>query len=191
MTFPPTTRDTRRIDAMLGVLASVIGGHEAWYVSSPLTSGERFNEWVASGAPKDSLHARVIQPNRDEAARFVRDLRRERPVTVVDPLALADVTGWEQDDYRVFWGKVIEEYVSVVVLRQGWEFSSGCAYEYYVALGAGAAIVDERLDVLEPEWAASRLRLALARDSSNLFLRGVTDAVEKLVGQVPRPHGGV
>lgn len=135
-TFPPTTSDRQRVSLFLNIFRTVTVRRSATYVSSPLTTGPRAFEWHRrNGAPVDatSFYDNVIEPNRKDAAAFARALRERRGQVVIDPTALPDVPGWTQQDYRYFWGRVIEEFCIEVVFRDGWQFSSGCAYELLVA----------------------------------------------------------
>lgn len=188
--FPPAPRHGDEIDVVVEAFASVIGGRSATYVSSPLTTGSRAFEWHRqNGSPGDqaSFVEDVVEPNRREAADFVRTLRQRIGSLVVDPTAMSDLRGWEQDDYRVFWGRVIERYCSRVILRDGWQFSSGCSYEYLVARRARAETLTEHGQPL-PEMSALRLlREAIAETEvhgvSAAFLRSVHDALAQSAGE--------
>src|SRR4051794_16481374 len=108
---------------LLEAFASVIDDRMAIYVSSPLTTGARAFEWHRNHAAARSFAEDVIEPNREEAAAFARGLRQATARVVIDPTAMGDLPGWEQRDFRYFWGRVIVGYCSEVVFRDGWQFS--------------------------------------------------------------------
>lgn len=83
-----------------------------------------------------------MELNRKAASVFAAELRRTKMRVVIDPTALADLPGWTQDDYRFFWGKVVEEYAAEAVFMDGWQYSNGCAYEFLVACRSGVVTVD-------------------------------------------------
>jgi hypothetical protein len=154
--FPPKPQQHTEIAAALAAFGSVMHGRAATYVSSPLTTGQRAFEWHQQNGSADATSEAgseamfrddVIAGNRQQAARYVERLRRRRAI-VIDPTALADLPGWTQSDYRFFWGRVIEEYAETVVFRRGWEYSSGCAYEFLVATRSGRESLDEELNPL-------------------------------------------
>jgi hypothetical protein len=188
--FPPRPSHPDEIDILVEVLASLVEGRGAFYVSSPLTTGQRAFEWHLGGEgiskPRarlidDSFRREVIEPNREEAAGFARDLRRRTRRVVIDPTALRDLPDWIQADYQVLWARVIERYVEAVVFRDGWQFSSGCAYEFLAAHATGARLLREDLSRLSVEEAHALLAKAIdesrARGVTAHFLRRVLTAV--------------
>jgi hypothetical protein len=185
--FPPRAERGAEIAVLLEGLASVVEGRTATYVSSPLTTGRTASEWhLRNGgrpAAEDDFRRNVIEPNRTAAAAYVRELRKTRGV-VIDPTAMSDLPGWTQPDYRFFWGRVIELYANEVVFREGWEHSSGCAYEFFVALQSGASTLREDLTPLSLEDGQELVRAAVeeceTRGVSAEFLRGVVDALGRL-----------
>jgi hypothetical protein len=185
--FPPTPRRPAEINAALKTFATVTDSGSALYVSSPLTTGQRAFEWhQRNGSTADDSAAQagfrenVIASNRDQAGRYVEALRAKQMGIVIDPTALEDVAGWTQSDYRFFWGRVIEEYAATVVFRDGWEYSSGCAYEFLVAARAGLTLLCEDLTPLSIEDGRKLLAAAIAyRQGIDLgFLQGVNEMLE-------------
>jgi hypothetical protein len=153
-----------------GVFEAVVDGPTALYVSSPLTTGQLFIDWRGSTAapePGDAayaeeFHRAVVGPNRDNARAFVARLRGECSDTVIDPTSLPDLSGWTQGDYRSLWGEVIRRYVRLVVLRDGWQYSDGCSYEFFVAVRHSVGIAHESLSPMSEEEG-----LALIRGAAN------------------------
>lgn len=190
--FPPRTTHEREVNILLEGLASVVERGAGIYVSSPLTTGQRAFEWHrlngraethdADDAHADRFRVHVIEPNREEAARFARRLRAEVDGAVIDPTAMGDIPGWTQADYQFFWGRVIEEYCDVVVFRDGWQYSSGCTYEFLIAQMKGARVLDEDRSPLSLAECKRLLEVAIeeteARGTSAGFLRAVHDALQ-------------
>jgi hypothetical protein len=190
--FPPSSEHPREVAGMVLVFASVVDGRTATYVSSPLTTGLRAFEWHARvnpvvaggvGGPEmlgaGDFRTEVIKPNREQAARYVRDLRSRTGRVVIDPTALEDVPGWSQGDYRHFWGRVIERYADTVVFRDGWEYSSGCTYEFLMAQNSGAAVLREDLEPLSLEAGRALLERALRENTAG----GIPADFLRLVGE--------
>lgn len=186
--FPPVPRSEAEIVGMLEVYRSVLPPKPpAWYVSTPLTTGRRLRDLPSSGTKTAEdlgilLNSYVVEPNRREAQAYVRRLR-DRVRYVIDPSALGDIDGWKQDDYRFYWGRVIENFVSRVVFRNGWEHSSGCCYEFLTAIRAGVETVDETLDPLPSARGYTMISEALRQgaESNALFLQAVLDSLKALV----------
>jgi hypothetical protein len=163
----------------------------AWYVSSPLTTGERSQEWRRrnteqldgeAGQTSESFNREVLALNREDAARFVEGIRAQGHAIVIDPTGLADIPGWTQSDYRILWGRVIERYVATVVFRNGWQHSNGCAWELLTAYIAGCTLLQEDLSPLNIEEAQTRLRAAssaLGERPASAFLTAVLNALDE------------
>ena len=160
--FPLRSRRGAELRLLVGVFASVADGREAFYVSSPLTTGQRAFEWHRKNghgkrhpdrAANDEFRENVVEPNREDAAHFARRLRDTTGKTVIDPTAMLDLPDWSQDDYRFFWGEVIKRYCDTVVFRDGWQYSSGCAYEFLVGEKSGARLLRQDMSRLEQDEA--------------------------------------
>jgi hypothetical protein len=187
--FPPQAEHADEIAILLEGFASVVEARTATYVSSPLTTGQTAVEWHLRNGGRSGpdsfadFNRSVVEPNRKHAAEYVRGLRETRGV-VIDPTALGDLPSWTQPDYRYFWGRVIELYASEVVFRDGWQHSSGCAYEFFVALQSGASIFREDLSPLSLDDGQGLLRAAVEEyettGASAEFLRGVVEALGEL-----------
>jgi hypothetical protein len=192
--FPPRPDHPDEIEMMLEGLASVIESRTAYYVSSPLTTGQVAYEWhlrngaLPSPAGDAEFRRVVMEPNRERAADYVRELRHSTSAAVIDPTAMGDLAGWAQSDYRSFWGKVIERYAETVVFRNGWQYSSGCAYEFLIACGAGARVLREDLAPLTIREGLALLRAAIneceARGDAPTFLEAVAGALEERMSTV-------
>lgn len=199
--FPPRPTHPEQIAAMLSVFATVMEGRCATYVSSPFTTGRHAADWLAKneiGHPEDALTSvqfreQVLVSNRERAGEFVRALRSRLAgaSVVISPTALPDVAGWTQADYRFFWGRVIEEYAERVVFLDGWENSSGCAYEYLCAVRFCTTTLDERLKRLPPQEAVGLLHEAAAHSdvlANASFLRAAEAALREQIAAADEVH---
>lgn len=187
---------SHEVDILVEVFASLVEGRSAVYVSSPLTTGQRAFEWhlsrlsisehPSSEHATDSFRRDVIEPNREQAARFVLDLRRTTGGGVIDPTAVGDFPGWTQADYRVLWARVIEQYAEAVVFRDGWQYSSGCAYEFLAAFRSGTRLLREDLSPLAVEYGHALVEQAIEesqlRGVPPRFLQGVLKALATTAG---------
>lgn len=200
--FPPQTSRGAQIEAFAELLRGVLPKRVAIYVSAPITSGRRFVDWCTRRHPTAGSseeyqreHFReVVAPNRNAASVLIRKLRETHSEPVIDPTAVADIGGWTQGDYRVTWARIIEEFARAVVFADGWEFSSGCSYEFLVATRAGVETLDELSRPIGLETGVSLLRRAVGEMSSRglpaEFLRGILEELRSL-GSLPPSEIGV
>src|SRR2546430_1698357 len=97
--FPPPPDHPDEVDKVGEAFAAVIDGPMALYVSTPLTTGQRFIDWRGTASapnPGDPEYAgafrrAVLEPNRESARAFVARLREEGRGTVIDPTGLPDL----------------------------------------------------------------------------------------------------
>jgi hypothetical protein len=167
----PIPRDPSRIEDYADLLACVLDGRQARYLSVPITTGWRFIKWYSEHGrhldPKSEQYrqehrAAVIVPNCEAAKRSLMDLRSLGGTVVIEPTAL-ERPDWDQDQYRYFWGKVIERFVTEVVFLDGWEYSSGCAYEFLHALRSGAHCLREDGKALERDSGLTLIKRAIGQ----------------------------
>jgi hypothetical protein len=143
--FPPETSHEHDIEIMVEALASTIDG-PAFYVSAPITSGQRAVDHLRSG---EAPTIQAIEANLAYARPIVKKLRSSVEATVIDPTAVGTIDGWSQPDYYVFWKRVMERYVDTVVFVDGWQYSNGCSFEFMVATRLGMRTLDESLERLD------------------------------------------
>lgn len=196
--YPLHSSREAEIERLLPVYASVIDDRQAFYVSAAITTGRRYVEWrrsdayvadEASPAYRAALHHHVIGPNIAASRAIVAELRHRRGV-VIDPAGLPDVPGWSQPDYHVFWGRVIERFVGVVVFAPSWEYSNGCGYEFMVAQSCGCVTLDAQQRPLGRVRGRELIQHAIAEmQESGLatdFLQGVVRDLERIVSSEAR-----
>lgn len=189
--FPPQPDHEHEWAALEGMLACTVNGREAEYVSTPITTGPRFMEWYraegaklerGSDAYKQAHEEKVIVPNSLHAKQFVEHLRTERRI-VIEPTSL-NVAHWTQNDFRHLWGQVIERYARRVWLLDGWQYSSGCAFEFYVACRNGVETLSEKGDYIARRQGAEMIEAAIADiesiGQSTDFLRAAAAGLQQI-----------
>ncbi|MDF5726265.1 MAG: hypothetical protein PUP91_38670 [Rhizonema sp. PD37] len=161
------------IDMMLEVYKSVLYGSNVFYCSAPITSGKRYLDWLNSigkcfvdidGLNKhyqESHFNKVIEPNRLHSLQFIQKLRKQKDSIVIDPSALSALPNWTQQDWRSFWGKVIESYVNTVFFINDWQYSNGCVYEFWISQRKGISVFDETKHPLTLEIGISLITEAI------------------------------
>ena len=60
--------------------------------------------------------------------------------TVINPTDAGYFTSIQQREMLALWRRFIRKYVSVMLMNDGWEYSSGCVEEFYLALKEGVDI---------------------------------------------------
>jgi hypothetical protein len=98
------------------------------------------------------------------------------------------VPGWHQDDFRHFWGKVIEEFVESIRMMDGWQYSSGACYEYYIAVKEGIPAADQRGIPISPEDAGNSIGRALTRMQSTATDVAFLERVRREIVNLCRPN---
>ena len=190
--FPPKAKRPEEVAILIESFACVTDARNLWYVSSPLTSGERSLQWRRavpnqlddlSALVSENFRRDVVDVNRIDAAKFVQGLRAQHQSVVIDPTALADIPNWTQSDYRVFWARVIEEYVETIVFRDGWQHSNGCAWEFLTAYLANCKLLREDLTPLAVREGQSLLEGAVAAASQGPMSGFLVSVLEALNNQ--------
>lgn len=120
----------------LNVFDCVLSPSSAVYLSTPVTTGDRFYRWVKDGGDSCKPSRKVIKDNTVFADSMALQLRETTKKCVINPAAFYQES-WTQEMYLSFWVDVIKRFASEVWLNAGWEFSNGCTYEYCAAIEAG------------------------------------------------------
>jgi hypothetical protein len=156
-------------DALLAEIVRRLGPERKVYVSTPITTGPRYLAWLLSrstesGAPKNAekraMRSEAIAANLLAVAPLRARIRRKWPdASVVDPTEVNEPT-WGQEDFHRFWIEVLRRLQPVVAFAEGWEYSTGCAVEFSVALQDGLDLRDADLKPLTVDRAVTLLRRA-------------------------------
>lgn len=183
--FRPSTSRINEILTGVDVLKCATAGHKVTYIAVPITSGERFIGWhsaqgkflaVGSEEYRNALHRHVIEPNCAVAASTIGELRSRLGTYVIDPIAL-ERPGWSQDDYRHFWGRVIEVHAERAVFLDGWYYSSGCSYEFFVASWFGIPTISQNMAAIQLADGIA----AIERAIRELSRAGITADFQRMV----------
>jgi hypothetical protein len=143
---------------LLSAYRTMLPIRSATYVAIPMTTGPRFLEWweragsaleFGSRAYENEWRHQVLLPNLAAAAPAVDGLRSRVGGPLIDPSKLEAVSGWTQRDYHYFWQLVITEFVTQVVVLNGWELSIGSVKEVRTAVLRGICVLDENLRLLD------------------------------------------
>lgn len=140
---------SRVAEMCLNVFDCVFSPSSAVYLSTPVTTGDRFYRWVKDGGDPCAPSRSVINENTEFAYSTALYLRETTQKGVINPAAFYQES-WTQEMYLSFWVDVIKRFASEVWLNAGWEFSNGCTYEYCAAIEAGIpcfGINGQQLDV--------------------------------------------
>jgi hypothetical protein len=168
--YPPESTREPEIALVVEFLKSGLGATRAVYISAPITTGRTFVEWLANVRDLETLtpedfktrhRNQVVSKNIERVQPLVDAFRRTLDGAVIDPTAVGVVPGWTQSDYRVAWREIIHSFVHTIVFLDGWEYSSGCTYEFLIATHRGLKTVDQRQRPLSCIAGADLIRQAI------------------------------
>lgn len=158
------------------------------YLSAPITTGTNFLEWYLtrgsliadSNEYKKAHYNEIIQPNSEKILSFHAELSRTYTTPIIEPASF-EMPGWSQDDYLNHWEEVINRCVTKIIFMDGWCYSKGCTFEYYIGLKKGVKLVDQNEIAIDPQWALTHIQQAIAEYSK----AGIsTDLQQKLVKEI-------
>jgi hypothetical protein len=186
--FPPQSNRQVEIEAIVSVLDSIIEGRSAYYISTPMTTGKGSVEPCAAAVdtfvPESLPEHRGNTTYRNHAyvSELVHRFRRSLASPVINPMAITDLPGWTQSDYRVLSAHIIERYAHTVIFVNDWQYSLGCSYEFLVARQTGAKTVTRNMAEISVAEGIRLIRGAvneLKQTGNNTsFLKAVTHELE-------------
>lgn len=187
-----TLTATQLAGVALSTVRAVIGDVKYQYLSGPITGGQTFIGWHCSTGRnipeleyKAAREMAVLRPNItavQAAAKAERDAKRN----TIEPGSFeADFQHWGQKEFLDFWEAVIEQHAASVRFMDGWEYSSGCTFEYHCARRYGLETCDMLGEALGPDRALPMLDAALA-DIGTKF-----DAGDSRDAPLARLHDGI
>lgn len=183
-------------EIVLSMLDCALNGQKVLYGSSELTTGRRFYRLAQLYGVKDSeeLRAKIgearfveelWEPNLRAASDFARNIRlhyQEREI-VLTPGPFA-APGWSQPEYLAFWETLIRTRLRAAWFNDGWEYSSGCTFEFSVAIDAGLSTFDSEGEPLSYDRGLALSRHAVAKLERDGFdvgrLRGYVARLEAI-----------
>lgn len=189
------------LEAMLSVFLAVLDARGAVYCSAPITSGRRHLAWL-QGVGKtladidyadDNLRhqheTQVVLPNSSHAQAVVARIRSMSDLPIIDPTSLPPRREWTQSHWRYFWTEVIRMYVSKAIFLDHWEYSNGCALEFFVAKRKGIPTETESGQRITLEMGVEMVKYAIEeirqQGGSTTFLASVWQDLS----QLPRTPG--
>lgn len=181
-------------DALVKSLASDMG-NESIYVSTPITGGTRyFNFLKESGVTSKqeldkgqmtAYNMQVISVNCKNAAKVAEHLRSQGH-SAIEPSAIS-LPGWSQPDYNAHWMRVVNELpFSKILVCDGWEASYGCLLEVRSAFDKGIQVVDQHMRPITRKDALTRVETTTRKLAENGFHVGLLSlALTAPVDQLP------
>lgn len=137
----------------LAAMDCAINGRKVAYLSSPLTGGPRFyallrqvgvktSEGLKARLGEEGYNRELLGPNATVANTVANQIRERLGGRLVVTPAPFMAPGWSQKNYLTFWETFIRERVSQIYFNEGWEYSNGCVFEYWVAADEGLQTFD-------------------------------------------------
>lgn len=154
--YPPNADHPQEVEAGVAAVAREINGRPAIYLSTPITTGKRYYDFIAGAgrqltgtARRAALQRHVVLPNIKQAQIVATSVEQRVQKYVINPAGY-EFRGWSQSDYTVMWSRVICEIAESVVCVDGWEYSNGCAYEFLTLVKANKECRDQNADAIAP-----------------------------------------
>lgn len=177
---------------------------EAVYISTPITTGPRLLAWLRQSnggatplGSREAVKSEVVKDNIAAVAPLRQRIQERLPDSrIIDPTAF-DHAGWSQTDYHRFWVEVLRQFVDRVVVADGWQYSTGCLYEFTSAVGMSIPILDSQLRPLDPPRVTQLLRTAreelaaanLPLDAADVALRAADEWARLAMGRAAPADG--
>lgn len=129
-------------ERLMNILSCVVNKRSAIYISGPITTGHRFIDWyIEDGYSleddpdvyQEIKRKFVLSKNESEILEVANTIRKSSTTPVIEPASLHIAT-WDQKDYHRFWTELLRRFISQVVILDGWQYSLGCALEFYYAV---------------------------------------------------------
>jgi hypothetical protein len=113
---------------------------------------------------EDWYQTNIVDVNMKGALEFARSVRLEQAdgTPVINPAPLK-VPGWDQPEYLAFWEELIRTRVKVVRFNKNWEFSSGCTFEFVVAMKSDIPTLDSEGNEIHFKTAVTSIEYAISK----------------------------
>lgn len=152
-------------------IKNLFGGNEIVYVSTPITTGERFIQWygtIGKNIDEDSRKynykkkKNVIYPNIRNAREYIKNIKKATNKVIIDPTNLENtMLQWSQNEFYQFWDRVIEDLVDEVIFLDGWEYSIGCCHEYLSAIENNIKAYNQNMEEINLIEAKRRMNISM------------------------------
>ena len=168
------TKKNNEIDKKVQQFSNLLNGKEAIYISGAITTGKDYINWytnygklIDNKTDFDKLHnIDVIAKNLKTIKDFTTNLRNKSDDIYIEPATL-EIEEWDQPDYLYYWGQIITKYVNKIIFIDGWCFSKGCIYEYYIGLKKGIELVDQNFKLLNQEKVILNIKKSIQETQKN------------------------
>lgn len=114
------------------MLDCVLLPKSAVYMSTPVTTGPRYFSWLREKEPRSNMTETVVNANITAAENSAGHIRGVTGRPVINPACFVQ-KDWSQTEYLFFWSVVIERFACEVWFTDGWQYSNGCTYEFYIS----------------------------------------------------------
>mgnify|MGYP000844627223 CR=1 FL=1 len=143
--------------------------NNAIYISAPITTGNDFINWYSKNIDlftsgeiyKHRHYNEIVKPNLSLILKYYNELKSKYNTSIIEPASL-EMPNWSQDEYLYYWGEIIKKSIVKIIFLDGWSYSKGCSYEYYVGLKKGIEIVDQNQNSIDKKWAINQIKIAIS-----------------------------
>ncbi|AKL94976.1 hypothetical protein CACET_c15270 [Clostridium aceticum] len=153
------------------ITKNLFAGNELLYISTPITTGQRFIDWydsIGKNLDRESrkyskeMKNNVVYPNIENAKKCIENIRKATNKLIIDPTNLEDdLLQWTQDEFYQFWDRVIKDLVDEIVFLDGWEYSIGCCHEYLSAVENNIKAYNSNMEVLSLAEAKRKMSMSI------------------------------
>lgn len=160
------------------------------YLSTPITSGPIFNEWVkknifdkGSSEYRKSHYENVILKNEKIAEENLEKVSKfigYQPI--INPSKMQ--VGLSQEEYADFWSEFIRRFVKVIIFSDGWEFSKGCMLELSTALQCKIPLYSITLEPMSKEYCIGKIQSVKEFYMLHRYVLGLLNETDSYLSKV-------
>lgn len=156
------------MEEVVQIITTLLKQNEVLYISAPITTGKRYIDWyieTGHALSKDKIEEQkkidVTAANIKDAQIFIEDIKKYTSKTIIEPISIEEIAlQWEQNQFHIFWSKVIENLVDEVVFVNNWEYSIGCCTEFLMAFSKGCKMYSQHLIELNVNESLNNILIA-------------------------------
>jgi hypothetical protein len=205
MTFynPTKSKFTRHyleeVDMAFSSIDCVLRRQRAIYASTELTTGLRLYQILREKGMRTSADLRekmgsswftanVWDPNVADALEFAEAILQEQDErTLVLSPAPFSAPGWTQQEYLAFWETLLRTRIKGVWFNRGWQFSTGCTFEFAVAQDARVPAFDNEGRPLDLGTAIRLITGAIdSLEADGFDATSLRENLDRLIAATPR-----
>ena len=141
------------MDNIINIIKSFFGENEVVYISTPINTGRKYIDWYLSACKtinnSDLVEQRrkmVINHNIKNAKLCIEKIRKDTKKVIIDPTTFENEgLNWSQEEFYLFWDKVIKVLIDEIIFLDGWEYSIGCCNELLSAIKYNVCIKSQNM----------------------------------------------